>query len=169
MYGKARCVRKGYNVPSGVGVRIDGGVFCTISPFCDQRWGYRRRPDRHPQTIEDLTYRLGRVDRAEDSHPAAAAIALQCVHSEDPLQQLRPGVSLGALFLGQGAVCGPNVVMTLILRKSRNNNGRLSRLPRAGYSTAGRIAAQRKLFVRAKGRSAVHVSMREAGAPFALS
>ena len=50
LHGELRrvgCVREDYNVPSGVGVRIDGDVFGTITPF-DQRGGYRRGADRHP-------------------------------------------------------------------------------------------------------------------------
>ncbi len=72
LHGELRrvgCVREGYNVPSGVGVRIDGDVFGTITPF-DQCGGYRRGADRHSQTGQYLPYRLGRVDRAQDAHPA---------------------------------------------------------------------------------------------------
>ena len=93
------CARDGYNVPSGVGVRIDGDVVGTITPF-DQRGGYRRGADRHPETGEYLPYRLGRVNRAEDAHPAAAAVTFQRVYREHPLQKFRPGVPLGAYFLG---------------------------------------------------------------------
>ena len=66
-------------MPSRVGVRIDGGVFGTVTPFFDPRGGYRRGADRHPQTGEYLPYRLGRVDSAEDAHPAAAAVAMLAV------------------------------------------------------------------------------------------
>ena len=75
------CVREGYKVPSGVGVRIDGDVVGSVTPF-DQRGGYRRGADRHPQTGEYLPYRLGRVNRAEDAHPAAAAVTFQRVYRE---------------------------------------------------------------------------------------
>lgn len=93
LHGELRrvgCVREGYNVPSGVGVRIDGDVFGTVTPF-DQRGGYRRGADRHPQTGQNFAYRLGRVDRAEDAHPAAATVARQRIDGEHPLQQFRPG------------------------------------------------------------------------------
>lgn len=101
LYGEQQrvgCVRKGYNVPSGVGVRIDGGVVGTVTPFFDPRGGRRRGADRDPQTSQYLPYRLGRVDRAEDAHPAAATVAFQRIDGEYLLQRFRPVVPLGALF-----------------------------------------------------------------------